>query len=76
MLLPWPMPPGSRALGVPVHGPHELGFRAFGLSPAARVVKTRGSFGAFLLPTLHLCPPPQGFTDCQEPSPPLLALES
>ena len=47
------MPLGSRALGVPVHC--ELGFRAFGLGLAARVVRTRGSFGAFLLSTLHLC---------------------
>ena len=31
-----------------------LGFRAFGLSLAARVLRTRGSFGAFLSSTLNL----------------------
>ena len=34
--------------------PRELGFRAFGLSLAARVVRSRGSFGAFLFASLHL----------------------
>ena len=34
--------------------PRPLCFRAFGLSLASRVVRTRGSFGAFLNSTLHL----------------------
>ena len=36
------------------HRPCELGFRAYGLSLAARVVRSRGSFGAFLSASLHL----------------------
>ena len=34
--------------------PRPLCFRAFGLSLASRVVRTRGSFGAFLNASLHL----------------------